>query len=117
MSNVSKMEGTPWHVETLKSNSPGTRRDKRGCKFFRADNRCTKFGTCMSGRYCRFYKKDDGKEYKLSDEQIKELASIMSNSKKKTKTKNKRKEKKQTNKPKQSQIRYIKYKTNKTKGK
>ena len=65
----------------------------------------------MSGRYCRVYKKDDGKEYKLNDEQIKELASIMSKRGHKTIIKNKPKEKTQANKQKQSQIKSIKYKT------
>ncbi len=64
MSDVSKMEGTPWHVTVLKSKRPGKRHDRRGCKYYKEDNHCSIKGLCYSGRYCTSYKKknkDDDK--------------------------------------------------------
>lgn len=56
MSNLSELEGIPWHITYLKSGEEG-RRDRRGCKFYITGNECSKGGRCYGGRYCGEFEK------------------------------------------------------------
>lgn len=56
MSDISKMTGTPWHVEILKKDTEDKRRHKVHCKYYN-DGMCIyKTTTCMGSAHCEIYK-------------------------------------------------------------
>ena len=61
--NISAMEGTPWHIETIKMDENDNRRHKKWCKFFK-NGFCTyNLSNCYGSKECDFYKYDSRKRY------------------------------------------------------
>jgi len=55
-SDVSRMEGSPWHVGYLKMNEWDSRRDKRDCNYFH-ENHCKIHNErCIGSSHCPEYK-------------------------------------------------------------
>lgn len=49
-----KINGTPWHVGTLKKNDD--RRHKSRCKYFNSNNSCGYFEKCIGSSHCQYYR-------------------------------------------------------------
>ena len=54
--DVSRMDGTPWHVSCLKMNSMDSRRDKRSCVYFSENNCNIHHEKCIGSSHCSEYK-------------------------------------------------------------
>ena len=54
--DISRMDGTPWHVGCLKMDSMDSRRDKRSCVYF-SENSCNiHHEKCIGSSHCSEYK-------------------------------------------------------------
>ncbi|MGN0114943.1 MAG: hypothetical protein ACI396_06410 [Acutalibacteraceae bacterium] len=58
MSDFKKINGTPWHVGTIKKAEYDDRRHRSRCAFYNSENkRCTKYvGSCRGSAHCPSYK-------------------------------------------------------------
>ena len=55
MSDVSKMSGTPWHVETIRKDVDDKRRHRVRCKYYN-DGMCLyKSASCVGSAHCEIY--------------------------------------------------------------
>ncbi|WP_026668141.1 hypothetical protein [Butyrivibrio sp. AE2005] len=61
MTKVSKLTGTPWHVEKLTRNEGDERRHKSRCKYYRKKDSYCKYQyiECRGSRYCKYYKTNE----------------------------------------------------------
>ena len=59
MANISRMTGTPWHVETLKMKEGDTARHCHRCIYYSKNNRfCSAImGSCFGSAHCEYYSK------------------------------------------------------------
>ena len=73
--SYARIQGAPWHVETLRMKNGDKRRDKRHCKFYSPIAKtCTKQKSCIGSAHCRRYIELSEKDYldrKAEIEQIK----------------------------------------------
>lgn len=52
--SYNKINGTPWHVGTLKKNDD--RRHKSRCKYYNSNNSCGYFEKCIGSSHCQYYR-------------------------------------------------------------
>lgn len=65
MSEMSKIQGTPWHVGRYTRKEGDERRHKSNCAYYRKDDKhCTKYyGECLGSAHCDYYEsKNDAAE-------------------------------------------------------
>ncbi|MDR0879690.1 MAG: hypothetical protein LBN09_03190 [Clostridioides sp.] len=62
---VNRMQGTPWHVETIKRRNGGRRRHISRCKYYDGKN-CTKnMFKCFGSAHCGSYRELTEEELKI----------------------------------------------------
>lgn len=62
MANISRMTGTPWHVDALRKDEKDDRRHKSRCVYYRkADESCGILNArCPGSAHCKYYSEDTG---------------------------------------------------------
>ena len=61
MSGLSRLTGTPWHVERMVREEGDSRRHRSRCKFYRKhDSYCSQLvGRCMGSAHCDYYEETE----------------------------------------------------------
>ncbi len=76
---VSKLTGTPWHVEQMRIGEDDSRRHKSRCIYYNKNTgRCSKMvDRCIGSTYCDHYKEDPQKlKERAEREQITEMLAV-----------------------------------------
>lgn len=61
---IGSLEGTPWHIETIRMNENDSRRHKKWCKYFKNGFCSYNLSNCYSSKECNFYVYDSAKQPK-----------------------------------------------------
>ena len=56
---VGKLQGTPWHIETLSLDEGEKRRHQSRCIYFKQPNNCKFNSRCIGSSHCSIYKEKD----------------------------------------------------------
>lgn len=70
---LQSMQGTPWHIETLKKLEDDNRRHKSRCKYYNSEKCSYYYYRCPGSAHCDVYKENDVKK-----EYIKKITHIKS---------------------------------------